>query len=114
VQHAPAAVTPAAHCYDLRSRNDQVTWGHVVGTRLKRSVKAARLKQKLLFQPIRLTIELNTKSELKALTSVPIYPSILQSAHTAQCDQFLKPTDHPDHSALCCYRRCPRVPLRIT
>jgi len=40
---------------------------------LKRSVKAARLKQKLLFQPIRLTIELNTKSKLKALTSVPIY-----------------------------------------
>jgi len=43
-----------------------MTLGHVVGTRLKRSVKAAVLKQKLLFQPIRLTIELNTKSKLKA------------------------------------------------
>jgi len=63
-------------CYDLRSRDNQMTLGHVVGTRLKRSVKAARLKQKLLFQLIRLTIKLNTKSELKALTSVPIYPSI--------------------------------------
>jgi len=43
-----------------------MTLGHVVGTRLKRSVKAAKLKQLLLFQPIRLTIELNTKSKLKA------------------------------------------------
>ena len=43
-----------------------MTLGHVVGTRLKRSVKAAKLKQLLLFQLIRLTIELNTKSKLKA------------------------------------------------
>jgi len=54
-----------------------MTEGHLVGTRLKRSVKAARLKQKLLFQPIRLTIELNTKSELKAWTSVLIYTLVL-------------------------------------
>jgi len=33
---------------------------------LKRSVKAAKLKQLLLFQPIRLTIKLNTKSKPKA------------------------------------------------
>jgi len=46
-----------------------MTLGHVVGTRLKRSLKAAKLKQLLLFQPIRLTIELNTKSKLKAWTS---------------------------------------------
>jgi len=32
-------------CYDLRSRDNQMTLGHVVGTRLKRSVKAAKLKQ---------------------------------------------------------------------
>ncbi len=43
-----------------------MTWSHVVGTRLKRSVKAAKWKQKLLFQPMRLIIELNTKSKLKA------------------------------------------------
>jgi len=54
-----------------------MTLGHVVGTRLKRSVKAAVLKQLLLFQPIRLTIELNTKSELKAWTSVLIYTLVL-------------------------------------
>jgi len=45
----------------------------VVGTRLKRSIKAEISEAELLFQPIRLTIELNTKSKLKALTSVPIY-----------------------------------------
>jgi hypothetical protein len=78
-----------------------MTLGYVVGTRLKRNVKAAKLKQLLLFQPIRLTIELNTKSQLKALTSVPIYPLILQSAHPAQCDQFTDHTDHTDHSASC-------------
>jgi len=76
------------HCYDLWSRNDQMTVGHVVGTRLKRSVKAAVLKQSLLFQPIRLKIELNTKSKLKAsdFSSYILLVSTVSSAsQSSQC-----------------------------
>jgi len=65
-----------------------MTLGHVVGARLKRSVKAARLKQKLLFQPIRLTIELNTKSKLKAsnFSSYILLVSTVSSAsQSSQC-----------------------------
>jgi len=65
-----------------------MTLGHVVGTRLKRSVKAAKLKQLLLFQPIRLTIELNTKSKLKAsdFSSYILLVSTVSSAsQSSQC-----------------------------
>jgi len=65
-----------------------VTWGHVVGTRLKRSFKAARLKQKLLLQPIRLTIELNTKSKLEGSTlcKVGMYPYGGTATFPGVCD----------------------------
>jgi len=86
-----------------------MTLGYVVGTRLKRSVKVAKLKQLLLFQLIRLTIELNTKSRLKASDFSPYISYskgralLLRSALRNRLQGIVHALSR-DHSLLCSTR----------